>query len=85
MESVCCGHLFMGVFGLVLNFLGLLILTLYNVYGSFVLRELTPYNAQTLDHYPDEDAKTYCNKIILNLFKSMQIFIYDLIGTIIIF
>ena len=85
MESVCCGHLFMGVFGLVLNFLGLLILTLYNVYGSFVLRELTPYNAQTLDNYPDEDANTYCDKIILNLFKSMHIFIYVLIGTIIIF
>ena len=85
MEAVCCGHLFMGVFGLVLNFLGLLILTSHNVYGSFILRELNPSNTQTVDHYPDEDAKTYCNKLILNLFKSMHIFIYVLIGTIIIF
>ena len=85
MESVCCGHFFMGVFGLVLNFLGLLILSLYNVYGSFILRELNPSNTQTLDHYPDEDAKTYCNKIILNLFKTMHIFVYVLIGSIIIF
>ena len=80
MEAVCCGKIFMSIFGKVFLSLGFFILTLHNINGSFIYRKITPDNVQIYDHWPREDAKTYCVEIILKLFTVMHFMVYGFVA-----
>ena len=80
MEAVCCGNIFMSIFGKVFLSLGFLILTLHNINGSFIYRKITPQNVQIYDHWPREDAKTYCIDFILKLFTAMHFMVYGFVA-----
>jgi len=81
-EAICCGTLFMGYFGKFLVFVATIIVILYNIYGTFILREANRQDIQWEIRVPKDKAKSYCDKTVVTLFKTMIYGIYAAIGMI---
>lgn len=82
-EAICCGQIFMGAFGKVVQVVLLVVLIMFNIYGTVVLVQASQDNVQSQDRWPTDKANTFCNTILLTLSRVLNVAIYLLAATLI--
>ena len=74
-EAICCGHIFMGLFGQVLQWMMYFIIVGYNVKGTVLV--FRSFNKNVISSVRnDKQPEAFCNPVVLNLARVVVALIY---------
>ena len=74
-EAICCGHMFMGLFGQVLKWIFYFIVIGYNVKGTgLMIKSLNKSLVKTTRN--EAQAEAFCDPVVLNLARTVNALIY---------
>lgn len=73
--AICCGQLFMSLVGKLVVGVSTVTILLLNIYGTFILTE-----SNKDMQWETKGTKTYCDKAVVTLFKTINFGVYAIIG-----